>query len=48
MGLILDSSVLIADEREDLDLAAWLRSRLPEPVAVSATSSEELAFLCKR
>ena len=36
MGLILDSSLLIADEREDFNLSAWLRGRPPEPVAVSA------------
>jgi len=30
VGLILDSPLLIADEREDFDLAAWLRSRAPE------------------
>ena len=35
--LILDSSLLIADEREDFNLAAWLRGRAPEPVAMSAS-----------
>jgi tRNA(fMet)-specific endonuclease VapC len=44
VGLILDSSLLIADERENFDLAAWLRSRPPEPVALSAISYSELWF----
>ncbi len=44
MGLILDSSLLIADEREDFDLPAWLRGRPPEPVAVSAITFSELWF----
>ena len=44
MGLILDSSLLIADEREDFDLAAWLRSRPPEAVATSVITFVELWF----
>jgi predicted nucleic acid-binding protein len=44
VGLILDSSLLIADEREHLDLPAWLRARPPEPVAVSAITFSELCF----
>ena len=44
MGLILDSSLLIAEEREDFDLAAWLRSRRPEPIATSAITFSELWF----
>jgi len=44
VGLILDSSLLIADEREQFDLASWLRSRAPEPVAVSAITLSELWF----
>lgn len=44
MGLILDSSLLIADEREDFDLPSWLRGRPPEPVAVSAITFSELWF----
>jgi tRNA(fMet)-specific endonuclease VapC len=44
VGLILDSSLLIADEREDFDLATWLRSRAPEPVAISAITFSELWF----
>ena len=44
MGLILDSSLLIADEREQFSLASWLRSRAPEPVAVSAITLSELWF----
>jgi predicted nucleic acid-binding protein len=42
VGLILDSSLLIADEREALDLRAWLRRRPPEAVAVSAITFSEL------
>ena len=44
MGLILDSSLLIADEREQFSLAAWLHSRASEPVAVSAITLSELWF----
>ena len=44
MGLILDSSVLIADEREQFDLSSWLRSRPPEAAAVSAITLSELWF----
>ena len=43
MGLILDSSLLIADERERFSLARWLRLRPPEPVAVSAITLSELS-----
>jgi hypothetical protein len=42
VGLILDSSLLIADERGNLDLASWLRRRPPEPVAVSAITLSAL------
>ena len=42
MGLILDTSVLIADERDQFNLSSWLRSRPPEPVAVSAITLSEL------
>ena len=44
MGLILDSSLLIADEREHFSLASWLHSRVSEPVAVSAITLSELWF----
>jgi tRNA(fMet)-specific endonuclease VapC len=44
VGLILDSSLLIADEREHFDLPTWLRARPPEPVAVSAVTVSELWF----
>jgi len=44
VGLILDSSLLIADERAHFDLSAWLRGRPPEPVAVSAITLSELWF----
>lgn len=44
MGLILDTSLLIADERSRFTLAEWLRSRPPEPVAVSAITLSELWF----
>jgi tRNA(fMet)-specific endonuclease VapC len=44
VGLILDSSVIIADERERFDLAGWLRSRRPEAVAISAITLSELWF----
>ncbi|MCX6930286.1 MAG: PIN domain-containing protein [Verrucomicrobia bacterium] len=44
MGLILDSSLLIADERVHFNLSSWLRGRPPEPVAVSAITLSELWF----
>jgi len=44
VGLILDSSLLIADERGQFSLASWLRSRAPESVAVSAITLSELWF----
>lgn len=44
MGLILDSSLLIADEREGFDLSGWLRGRPPEPVAASVITFSELWF----
>lgn len=44
MGLILDSSVLIADEREKFNLQQWLRARKPEPIAVSAITFSEMWF----
>ena len=44
MGLILDSSLLLADERVDFDLPAWLHGRPPEPVAVSVITFTELWF----
>lgn len=44
MGLILDSSLLIADERNRFSLSSWLRARPPEPVAVSAITLSELCF----
>jgi predicted nucleic acid-binding protein len=44
VGLILDSSLLIADEREHFSLPSWLRARPPEPVAVSAITLSELCF----
>ncbi len=44
MPLILVNSLLIADEREDFELGAWLRSRPSEPVAVSAITFSELWY----
>jgi tRNA(fMet)-specific endonuclease VapC len=44
VGLILDSSLLIADERNRFNLASWLRARPPEPVAVRAITLSELWF----
>ena len=44
MGLILDNSLPIDDEREQFNLASWLRSRASEPVAVSAITLSELWF----
>ena len=42
MGLIVDSSVFVAAERGDLDLAGRLADRDDEPVALAAISASEL------
>jgi len=42
VGLILDSSLLIAEEREGFDLSASLHARPPEPVAVSVLTFSEI------
>jgi tRNA(fMet)-specific endonuclease VapC len=44
VGLILDSSLLIADERQRFSLPSWLRARPPQPVAVSAITISELLY----
>ena len=44
MGLILDSSVLMADERRRFNLSTWLRAQPPQAVAVSAITLSELWF----
>jgi predicted nucleic acid-binding protein len=44
VGLILDSSLLIAEDRMAFSLTAWLRNRPPEPVATSAITVSELWF----
>jgi len=44
VGLILDSSLLIADERQRFNLPSWLRARPPQPVAVSAITISELWY----
>jgi predicted nucleic acid-binding protein len=44
VGLILDTSLLIADERNRFSLSEWLHARTPEPVAVSAITLSELCF----
>jgi tRNA(fMet)-specific endonuclease VapC len=42
LGLILDTSVLIAAERGSLDLPAFLEARDEEPVAMAAITASEL------
>jgi tRNA(fMet)-specific endonuclease VapC len=44
VGLILDSSLLIAEERQAFDLQRWLRCRPPQPVAISVITLSELWF----
>jgi tRNA(fMet)-specific endonuclease VapC len=44
VGLILDSSLLIAEERRRFNLSSWLRGRPPEKVAISAITLSELCF----
>ena len=47
MGLILDSSLLIASEKGKFDLTAFLATR-DEPVAVAAITASELLHGCHR
>ncbi len=47
MGLILDSSLLIASEKEKFDLAGFLATR-DEPVALAAITASELLHGCHR
>jgi tRNA(fMet)-specific endonuclease VapC len=47
MGLILDSSPFIADERGKFDLTAFLATR-NEPVAIAAITASELLHGCHR
>ena len=42
MGLILDSSILIADERGRFDMSAFLLHARPDPSAISAITASEL------
>ena len=42
MGTLIDSSVLIAAEREDLDLGAALLAYADEPVGIAAITASEL------
>lgn len=49
MGLILDTSVLVAGERRHIDLAALLRTRgADEGVAIAAVTVAELLFGVER
>ena len=47
MGLILDSSLLIAKERGKFDLAGFLATR-NEPIALAAITASELLHGCHR
>jgi len=42
MGILIDSSVLIAAERGDVDLDAVLEAHRDEPVAIAAITASEL------
>ena len=42
MGILIDSSSLIAAERGQIDLEAALRTALDEEVAIAAISASEL------
>lgn len=48
MGVVLDTSVLIAAERRTLRLESLLRSLGDEPVAVAAITAAELLHGCHR
>lgn len=47
MGLILDSSLLIADEKGKFDLGGFLATRL-EPVVIAAITASEILQGCHR
>ena len=44
MGMILDTSLLIAAERGDWDMAAFIRGREEEPFGLSVISVSELLY----
>ena len=44
MGVVLDTSVLVAAERGDLDMPALLEPLGTEPVAIAAITAAELLF----
>ena len=44
MGVVLDTSVLVAAERGDLDMPAFLTRLGSEPVAIAAITAAELLF----
>ena len=44
MGVVLDTSVLVAAERGDLDMPALLEPLGKEPVAIAAITAAELLF----
>ena len=48
MGVVLDTSVLVAAERGDLDMPALLARLGQEPVAVAAITAAELLFGVER
>lgn len=48
MGLILDTSVLVAAERRTLSLGALLDSVASEPVGIAALAASELLHGCHR
>lgn len=48
MGVVLDTSILIAAERGTLRFDAWLESLGDEPVAISAITASELLHGCHR
>lgn len=48
MGLILDTSILVAAERHTLSLAALLETVASEPVGIAALTASELLHGCHR
>jgi tRNA(fMet)-specific endonuclease VapC len=44
VGVVLDTSVLVAAERGDLDMPALLARLGPEPVAITAITAAELVY----
>jgi tRNA(fMet)-specific endonuclease VapC len=48
VGIVLDTSILVAAERRRFDLAGWSRVHAGDEIAVSAITAAELLYGCER